>query len=121
MELAGAGFSHDLNLASGRAALTGTVHGAARFELRDGFHRKLEAKIQLLKLVIDTSGIHTVDVKVIVFLGETGKANLVLSAAGIIDGPRYLRLKTLKASSVHRKLVQLLALNYSSNLGGGKL
>src|SRR5258708_24549196 len=88
MELAGAGFSHDLNLASGRAALIGTVHGAARFELRDGFHRKLEAKIQLLKLVIDTSGIHTVDVKVIVFLERPAKRiwSSVLPASSMAPG-----------------------------------
>jgi hypothetical protein len=121
MKLTGAGLSHDLNLASSSAALIGTVHGTARFELGDGFDRKLEAKVQLLKLVIDSSGIHTVDVKVVVFLGETGKANLILGAPGIIDSPGYLRLKTLKASSVHRELIELLALDYSSNLGGGKL
>src|ERR1700733_2691620 len=121
MKLASAGFSHDLNLSSSCAALVCAVHSAASFELGDGFHRKLKAKIQLLKLVIDTCGVYAVDVEVVVFLRETGKADLIFSAAGVIDGSWHLRLKALKASSVHRKLAELRALNYSSNLGGGTL
>ena len=72
-------------LATGAASLVGAVRSAAGLELGNGFHWNLKAKIDLFKLVIDATRIHAVHLKVVIFLRESGEADLILVGNALGD------------------------------------
>src|SRR5580704_8958227 len=90
-------------------AVFGVIKGAIDSILLDRVLRDLQARLRFLSLLLNASGIHAINLKVVVVAGTAGKTNGALVAATVVLSERSEKCKAGPIAAVIRKVGDLVA------------
>ena len=88
MPFVGAVLGFDIDLTARLRAVFGVIKGAIDSIFLDRVLRDLQARLRFLRLLLNASGIHAIDLKVVVVAGTAGKTNGALVAATVVLSER---------------------------------
>src|ERR1700733_4262490 len=109
MPLVGAVLGFDIDLPARLRAVFGVIKGAIDAILLDRVLRDLQARLRFLSLLLNASGIHAINLKVVVVAGTAGKTNGALVAATVVLSERSEKGKAGPIAAVIRKVCDLVA------------
>src|SRR3984957_4919215 len=121
MPLVGAVLGFDIDLTARLRAVFGVIKGAIDSIFLDRVLGDLQARLRFLSLLLNASGIHAIDLKVVVVAGTAGKTNGALVAAPVVLSERSEKCKARPVAAVIRKVGDLVAGDDRGGLSRGAI
>src|SRR5258708_20084637 len=121
MEMVGGGVRYHVNLCTARGSGLSGVIGGAHTELGYGIQCDVEAGVGLLRLLLDTAGVHSIEREVAVIERMAGEADAALGAVAVVDGCRSEQHQAGPVASADRDLLDLGGLDDAAHLGVGAI